>query len=136
MPGPLNPTLGELIDRYLIVRLKILHTTSSAVERKKLLHDERATLLHAITRRHPQGRRFERDRLVRSLARIHGKLWEDEDRVRNTDIRLVTALARLAKEISLLNDERSACIARISEAAGERIAGKVYGAKAANGTGA
>jgi len=107
----LDPSVGDLIDRLSILRLKIVHGEEA---QKDISHfdTERAAILHRLNGVNLNTREIEK------LFVTNEALWELTDALRqatNSD----AVAARLGRKILSLNDERARLIAAISLAHGD-----------------
>jgi hypothetical protein len=121
----LNPTPGVIIDRIGILSLKISAYASSKKNAEQLHVELDELLYHFRSFPRASGDVIEDQK---SLNRLNKVLWECEDRVRSLPATRVLDLARLAKQIPKLNDQRNLLIRQIDDAYGcsEPTEEKIY----------
>src|SRR5690242_20693676 len=108
----LKPTPGQLVDRLVILHLKIYAHGSAGKDVSQLLQ-ERSEIEESLG--DVSDAVLE---LVNHLTEVNRKIWDCEDRVRSLPSTAVLDLARVAKEIPKLNDERNHLIRQIDAAYG------------------
>lgn len=119
----LSPTVGELVDRLIIVRLKFEATDDEQDELK--LAVEMAALESALlSRTGPCA--WDDDPQFKELENVHAALWNVEDEIRSVDPLAMSKIAEMCKRQSKLNDHRAKLVREISERFGEHVAKKVY----------
>jgi len=118
----INPGLGELADRYTILRLKIAH--APRLENMHF-HTEQANVLTRMER-HPVYRAVPLRELLTALQGTNNKLWELEDemaRYAQTEVHPdnLTAVAHLGIKIWHANRDRNTLIREINALAGTDV---------------
>ena len=111
----LHPTPGAMIDRYLILRLKLAAYKEAKKDRGQLML-EYAELENRVLR---LGN-FLKDNqsLMTQLDQLHCELWKCEDQIRSLPETAVLDIAKVGKMIPALNDRRVALIREIDKACG------------------
>lgn len=110
-----DPSVGELLDRLSILKLKIAHGEELI---KPIGHFR--TEQTEILRRLPQGWQTTLDRQVTRLFEINELLWHGTDALRAAaKTNEVEVHARLGLSILRMNDERAQLIQAISEQHGD-----------------
>ena len=116
----INPSVGDLLDRFSILRLKIHHGTLAG---KDVSHFERER--SEILTQLPHGVNFE-DPLVEQLSFVNECLWDLTDAMREAiGQRAVPLQARYGAIILRFNDKRARLIADIAAAYGDHRPEKI-----------
>lgn len=114
------PSVGELLDRFSILRLKIHH---GALAGKPVDHFEQER--REILDRLPHGLNFENP-LFEQLSFVNECLWELTDAMREaTGVKVIPLQARYGSIILRFNDKRARLIAEISAQHGDHRVEKI-----------
>ena len=116
-------SVGELVDKLIILELKQRHLSGEALEHVNREHALLLQEFQALRQSVPAD-------LQRQLQEVNGQLWQVENAIRDCDQRadFGPAFVALAQRVYRLNDRRAAIKRAINQASGSSlIEEKCYG---------